>query len=274
MVTTAELIYPASVDELHDSVLRRLDKQSPVCVLSADEELAAYVRSLRRGCPEWKVSSVQGTDPKAAPTDFGEDWKLEGSQWYARRVQPVSLGPAACAVTMKSRGQIANLQVQEARRCAQPAAGWVEVRVHAVGLNFRDVLNVLGMYPGDPGQPGTDFAGVIVQLGEGVSDLEVGARVFGFAPGAFQGYVLARRANLLPMPDTMQLEQAASMPSLITTVEHAMIDCAQLRRGQRILIHAGTGGVGLTAIWYAQKLGCEIVATAGSEEKRKFLRRM
>ena len=66
-----------------------------------------------------------------------------------------------------------------------PDEGYVQVRVEAAGLNFRDVLNVLGLYPGDPGPIGGDFAGIVTQLGSGVTGLEVGQRVYGFMQGAF-----------------------------------------------------------------------------------------
>ena len=150
----------------------------------------------------------------------------------------------------------------------------MEVLVRAVGLNFRDVLNVLGAYPGDPGAPGADFAGEVVGIGEGVEGLRVGDRVFGIAMGALETYVTTMPELIRPMPSGLSFEAAASLPVLITTAHHALVECSGLRSGQRVLIHAGAGGVGLTAIHYAQQLGCEVIATAGSEAKREHLSKL
>jgi NADPH:quinone reductase-like Zn-dependent oxidoreductase len=82
-----------------------------------------------------------------------------------------------------------------------PDDGYVQVRVEAAGLNFRDVLNVLGLYPGDPGPIGGDFAGIVTQLGTGVTGLEVGQRVYGFMQGAFASRFNVPVQLLAPLPD-------------------------------------------------------------------------
>ena len=82
-----------------------------------------------------------------------------------------------------------------------PDEGYVQVRVEAAGLNFRDVLNVLGLYPGDPGPIGGDFAGVVTELGAGVTGFEVGQRVYGFMQGAFASRFNVPVQLLAPVPD-------------------------------------------------------------------------
>ena len=98
------------------------------------------------------------------------------------------------------RGAIDNLRLTETD-VPPPDEGYVQVRVEAAGLNFRDVLNVLGLYPGDPGPIGGDFAGVVTQLGGGVTGLEVGQRVYGFMQGAFASRFNVPAQLLAPIPD-------------------------------------------------------------------------
>ena len=97
------------------------------------------------------------------------------------------------------RGAIDNLRLTETD-VPPPDEGYVQVRVEAAGLNFRDVLNVLGLYPGDPGPIGGDFAGIVTQLGSGVTGLEVGQRVYGFMQGAFSSRFNVPAQLLAPMP--------------------------------------------------------------------------
>ncbi|WP_293342731.1 type I polyketide synthase [Mycobacterium sp.] len=169
------------------------------------------------------------------------------------------------------RGAIDNLRLTELD-VQPPDAGQVQVRMEAAGLNFRDVLNVLGLYPGDPGLIGGDFAGIVTELGPDVTGLEVGQRVFGSTPGAF-----ASRANvpahlLAPVPDGFSPAALASLPAAALTVRLSF-DWARLGPGDRVLVHAASGGVGLAAIQMARQRGATVFATA-STYKRATLRRM
>ena len=153
-----------------------------------------------------------------------------------------------------------------------PDEGYVQVRVEAAGLNFRDVLNVLGLYPGDPGPIGGDFAGIVTQLGSGVTGLEVGQRVYGFMQGAFSSRFNVPVQLLAPVPDGLSAVAAATIPAAALTARLAF-DWAQLQPGDRVLIHAASGGVGLAAIQMAQQHGAIVFATA-STYKRATLRKM
>ncbi len=175
------------------------------------------------------------------------------------------------ALAPTERGAIDNLRLTEAEVPA-PAEGYVQVRVEAAGLNFRDVLNVLGLYPGDPGPIGGDFAGVVTQLGDGVTGLEVGQRVYGFMQGAFASRFNVPLQLLAPLPDGLSPEAAATIPAAALTTRLAF-DWAKLQPGDRVLIHAASGGVGLAAIQMAQRHGATVFATA-STYKRDTLRRM
>ncbi|OBH90652.1 type I polyketide synthase [Mycobacterium sp. E2733] len=169
------------------------------------------------------------------------------------------------------RGAIDNLRLTEAD-VPPPDEGYVQVRVEAAGLNFRDVLNVLGLYPGDPGPIGGDFAGIVTQLGSGVSGLEVGQRVYGFMQGAFSSRFNVPAQLLAPIPDGVGAVAAATIPAAALTVRLAF-DWSQLKPGDRVLIHAASGGVGLAAIQLAQQHGAVVFATA-STYKRATLRKM
>ncbi|KUI37408.1 polyketide synthase [Mycobacterium sp. IS-1496] len=169
------------------------------------------------------------------------------------------------------RGAIDNLRLTETD-VPPPVEGYVQVRVEAAGLNFRDVLNVLGLYPGDPGPIGGDFAGIVTQLGDGVTGLEVGQRVYGFMQGAFSSRFNVPAQLLAPIPDGVGAVEAATIPAAALTARLAF-DWAQLEPGDRVLIHAASGGVGLAAIQLAQQHGAVVFATA-STYKRATLRKM
>src|ERR1700744_680802 len=175
------------------------------------------------------------------------------------------------ALLPTERGAIDNLRLTEAEVSA-PDEGYVQVRVEAAGLNFRDVLNVLGLYPGDPGPVGGDFAGTVTQLGEGVPGVEVGQRVYGSMQGAFASRFNVPAQFLAPIPDGVSAVEAATIPAAALTVRLSF-DWAKLNPGDKVLIHAASGGVGLAAIQMAQQHGAEVYATA-STFKRATLRKL
>jgi len=175
---------------------------------------------------------------------------------------------------MPARGSLTNLRPvpQAARRRDALMPNYAMLRIRAIGLNFRDVLNVMGLYPGDPGPPGADCSGTVLEVGEGVEHLRVAEDIFGEAPGCLSTYHAAPAPLLTQKPPTWSFEEASTMPVIFVTVEESLGDLAQLRKGEKVLIHAAAGGVGLVAIQYAQHVGAEVYATAGAEEKHAFLR--
>ena len=158
----------------------------------------------------------------------------------------------------------------------------VLVQVRAVGLNFRDVLNVLGMYPGDPGPPGADCAGVIMAVGPAVAtpssltspSFRVGDAVFGIAPGSLGSCVATSISNLVHMPPHLGFHEAATVPTVMVTGQVALIQAAQVSAGDTVLVHAAAGGVGLAAIQLLHALGASVIATAGSAQKRAVLHQL
>ncbi|HKQ61796.1 MAG TPA: polyketide synthase dehydratase domain-containing protein, partial [Candidatus Polarisedimenticolaceae bacterium] len=168
-------------------------------------------------------------------------------------------------------GRLEGLSLQPAPRRA-PGAGEVEIAVRAAALNFKDVLNALDMYPGEAGPLGSECAGTVVAVGAGVDGLRVGDHVVAIAAGCFATFTMARAELVVRKPIGLTFEQAASLPVAFITGAHALFTVGGLRRGERVLVHAGAGGVGLAAVRLAQRCGAEVLATAGSAEKREFLR--
>ncbi|MDC0708727.1 type I polyketide synthase [Stigmatella sp. ncwal1] len=154
-----------------------------------------------------------------------------------------------------------------------PGRGQLEVEVAAAGLNFRDVMNAMGTYPGGPEPMGGECAGRVTALGEGVSGFAVGDEVVvGLTRGAFRRFVLADARFVAHKPTTLDFSEVVTLPVTYLTAAYGLLRLAALKPGERVLIHAGAGGVGLAAIQLAQRAGAEIFTTAGSPRKRDLLR--
>ena len=139
-------------------------------------------------------------------------------------------------------------------------AGQVRVAIRAAGVNFRDVLIGLGMYP-EPGVMGSEAAGVVVEVGVEV-DLRVGDRVFGFFNGGFAAEGVTDRRLLVRVPAGWSWVRAASLPLVFATAWYGLQDLAGVRAGESVLIHAAAGGVGMAAVQLARHWGLEVYATA------------
>jgi acyl transferase domain-containing protein/NADPH:quinone reductase-like Zn-dependent oxidoreductase/acyl carrier protein len=155
----------------------------------------------------------------------------------------------------------------------------IEVAVRATGLNFRDVMYALGLLSDEAvvsgfagASLGLEFAGVVSRVGPAVTGLTPGDPVVGFAPSSFGNRVVTQSAAVAHLPEGLSFEAAATIPSTFLTAFYALHHLARLQEGEKVLIHGATGGVGIAAIQVAKWCGAEIYATAGSDEKRDFLR--
>lgn len=157
-----------------------------------------------------------------------------------------------------------------------PEPGQVEIEVEAAGLNFRDVLFALGAIatgrPGATVRLGSECSGRITRLGPGVEGLSVGQPVVALCERGFSTHVVAGADLVFPRPDSLSDVDAAGLPTAHLTAYYALAHLARLAEGERVLIHSAAGGVGLAAIQWARHVGAEIFATAGTEEKRAYLR--
>jgi acyl transferase domain-containing protein/acyl carrier protein len=152
--------------------------------------------------------------------------------------------------------------------------GEVAIEVMAAGMNFRDVLKALALYPAETADArvfGDEVAGVIKAVGAGVTHVKPGDRVFGLAVFGLATHSMARAGDVRIIPDGLSFEEAATLPVVFMTSWHALKTVANLQPGERVLVHAGAGGVGMAAIQIAHHLGAEVIASAGSASKRSLL---
>ena len=151
--------------------------------------------------------------------------------------------------------------------------GEVVVRVKAGGLNYADVMQRLGLYPGGPTPPyiaGMEAAGVVESLGpETVNAPPVGSRVVALGRGAHAELFSTDARACIVLPETMSFVEGAAFPVQYLTAYHTLVTLAHATRGETVLIHAAAGGVGTAAIQIAKLLGLRIVATASTPEKRE-----
>ncbi|MFG6202647.1 SDR family NAD(P)-dependent oxidoreductase, partial [Nonomuraea sp. JJY05] len=216
-------------------------------LLGVEEEPQLVVRAGRVLVPRLTRADTSGDLPMPEGT---EGWRLDST----------------------AKGSIDGLTLIPAPEAGRElAAGEVRVDVRAAGLNFRDVLNSLGMYPGEAGAMGVEFAGVIAEVGPGVDGLRAGDRVMGMGEGTFGPRVVADHRMMARMPQGWSFARAASVPGAFATAWYGLADLAGLTRGERVLIHSGAGGVGMAAIQIARHLGAEVFATA-SPGKQHLLR--
>jgi acyl transferase domain-containing protein/NADPH:quinone reductase-like Zn-dependent oxidoreductase/acyl carrier protein len=169
------------------------------------------------------------------------------------------------------RGVLDELELRPSPR-HKPGPGEIEVLVEATGLNFRDVLNALALYPGDAGPLGGECTGTVVAAGEGVTEFHPGDRVAAIGTGTFNLYTVIDSRMAVQVPEGMNSAVAATIPVAFVSAYYGLVHMARIQAGDRVLIHAAAGGVGLAAVRLAQLLGAEIYATAGSEAKRDHLR--
>jgi len=152
--------------------------------------------------------------------------------------------------------------------------GQVLIEMHAAGVNFPDGLIVAGTYqtrPELPFVPGSEVAGVVTAVGEGVTGLAVGARVLAFTGmGGYAEQVVVAAEMTFPIPDAMTFVDAAGFPVAYGTSFHSLVDRADLRAGETLLVLGASGGVGLTAVEIGKALGARVIAAASSEEKRRL----
>jgi thioester reductase-like protein len=195
---------------------------------------------------------------------------------FAYRLQPWQLSSAeerCLALDSRSRGVLDSLAWEESTR-NEPAADEVEIRVVSSALNFRDVLQALDMYPGEATALGGECSGQVVRVGANVQTLAVGDPVFCLLAeqGCLRDFVRTSEDRVFRLPPELSFDEAAGLPVAFLTVYHGLRVLAGLSAGEWVLIHAGTGGVGMAAIQIAKSVGAHIIATAGTEEKREYLR--
>jgi NADPH:quinone reductase-like Zn-dependent oxidoreductase len=169
-------------------------------------------------------------------------------------------------------------EVLEVREGPDPAVGpgQVRVRVHAAGLNFAEVMARQGMYPDAPKAPcvvGYEAAGVVDAVGEGVTELEPGMRVFALSRfGAHASMISVPARQVVPMPEGMSFEEGAALPVNYITAYHMLFRVANVRPGERVLVHMAAGGVGLAVLQLCRTVPEVVTFGTASVSKHGVLR--
>ncbi|MFE9453847.1 type I polyketide synthase [Streptomyces sp. NPDC006739] len=189
--------------------------------------------------------------------------RLTAAEPADHRIEPPAAG--AHRLGIPTKGTLENLTWVPCPEVEAPlTSGQVRIAVQAAGLNFRDVTIALGLVDRtaiDAGL-GSEGAGVVLEVADDVTRLAPGDRVTGIFTGAFGRTAVADHRMLVPVPDGWSYAEAASVPCTFLTAYHGLFRVANLKKGQRILIHAAAGGVGMAAVQLAQHVGAEIYATA------------
>jgi acyl transferase domain-containing protein/acyl carrier protein len=212
---------------------------------------------------------------------------LRGRDRYVSRLENVALDsgeaaeplpvPAGSTPFRAHASRVATLDGLRLRPIVrrQPGPGEIEIEVRAVGLNFRDVLSALGNLPGHPegrGPIGMECAGRVVTVGSGVETPRPGDEVISIAFDCLGTHAIADARLAAPKPSCLEPAVAATLPIAFLTASYALEHLARMREGERVLIHAAAGGVGLAAVQLARRAGATVFATASSPRKHEYLR--
>ena len=180
------------------------------------------------------------------------------------------------AIGIKASGG-PDMLVPEKRPMPVPGDGEILVKVAAAGVNRPDVMQRMGLYPPPPGAPdipGLEIAGEVVALGPNVKRCKLGDRVMALVVGGgYAEYCLAHESHALPV-GTLSMVEAAAIPETFFTVWHNMFERGGLKRGETLLIHGGSSGIGTAAIQLAKAFGARVITTAGSPEKCDACRKL
>jgi len=213
--------------------------------------------------------------------DIEREVAFRGAARYAQRLtrgRPSAQKPLDPAIPLRlesrERGHLDTLRFAPFNMptCAR---GEVLIDVKAAGMNFRDVLKALALYPGEAPDArifGDEVGGIVKAVGKGVTHVAPGDRVFGLAVFGMSTQTLARGGDVHRIPANLSFEEAATLPVVFMTSWHALKEVARLSKGETILVHAGAGGVGMAAIQIAHYLGADVIASAGSPTKRNLLK--
>ncbi len=225
-----------------------------------------------------------------ARTLFAQIWKpdtedqiaLRNGQRFAARLKRTTLitanepplfdGETALQLQSSGNGVLEDLTWKPAA-LPQPGPGEVAIEVRAAGLNFRDLMNALAMRS-DNEALGGECSGIVIAIGPDVTQFKPGDAVLGMARGSFGSVAIADVHFVVHKPEDISFAEAAALPIAYFTAYYCLEHIAKLKKGQKILIHAAAGGVGMAAVQVALRAGAEVFATAGSDTKRNFLHAM
>jgi len=205
---------------------------------------------------------------RLAPCTETSSIQPASSEWIAA-------GARSFRLETRAAGVLDNLHLREMER-RDPGPEQIEIEVAAAGINFLDVLGAMGARSdtraGDPLRLGYECAGRVVRVGCNVQGFKIGDTVTAVSPNSLASHVLVPETLAAYFPNHLSIQEAASIPVAFVTAWYALEHLARIQKGESVLIHSAAGGVGLAAVEIARRAGAEIFATAGTEEKREYLR--
>ena len=180
-------------------------------------------------------------------------------------------------VSIDEYGVLDNLVIRETA-LREPAYDEVEVDIKASALNFRDIMLSMGLLSEDAirgglfgATMGLECSGVVTAVGKDVQGVKVGDEVMATAPSCLGKYAYPKACHVVQKPENISFSDAATLPVVYVTAYYSLVYLSRIRKGEKILIHAAAGGVGIAAIHIAKAAGAVIYATVGSEEKKAYL---
>ncbi|MCZ2392966.1 MAG: SDR family NAD(P)-dependent oxidoreductase [Chitinophagales bacterium] len=232
-----------------------------------DDDLSRVVQIVNSDTEEnsWKIQMDSQTVDRLSPIDIQEN--------IDKDVKRVSAEHQIFEVAMSQPGILDNLIFRK-KYLPKLKPQEVKVNVRAIGINFMNLMSALGIYPGKENgfaTLGIECAGIVDEVGEDVKHLKVGDRVFGMAYHTMASHIHVDASLMQIIPENLSFDDAASIPVVYLTVYYGLVTLSRLQKGERVLIHSATGGVGLAAIQIAKIIGAEVYATAGNDEKKALL---
>ncbi|KAG9201298.1 hypothetical protein G6514_005846 [Epicoccum nigrum] len=267
-------------------VLRSEDPNRPFVTLSLEDKvddlnmMAQYIQEISAKCD----SSI--FDPHTSEAEYvlregiihtrrvtessGLDQYIH-DRTHAQRGQRAIIEAGPLSLGVGTPGVVDSLRFSPDESHAKPLGPLeIELEVHAVGLNFKDLLTALGKVEDD--RFGVECSGIVTRVGTDCSsDIHPGDHVFALNIGCMKTHVRCHAQTVFKMPNDMSFEYAAAFPAVGVTAYYGLIEMARLEKGETVLIHAGAGGTGQFCIQVAQAVGAEVYATVSSGEKRKLL---
>ncbi|KAE9566523.1 Fumagillin dodecapentaenoate synthase [Colletotrichum fructicola] len=239
------------------SCLDILSQPDPKDQLESEFVERGGVVHVSRLLPDWEITRLQGHHPSDRKTE----------------VLDIHASDTIINMGAERLGDMDSIHYHEVTAEPQPLEDdYVEVEVHAAGLNYKDVVVTMGIVPGDERELGGEAAGIVTKVSPSVTSLKVGQRVVVFTPATISNRVRTRPGRVHALPDWMSFEEAATLCGVYLTSIYSLFDMADVKAGKTVLIHSAAGGVGISSMQLAQYAGAEVFATVGSPDKREFIK--
>ncbi|WP_399930215.1 SDR family NAD(P)-dependent oxidoreductase [Streptomyces kanamyceticus] len=275
------LPHPERAEATHDAavwgIARTLANEEPRLSLRA----VSLDRSGGRGTDAHRVARellAEDAETEVVLTAGGGRFVPRERELPAARTEATAGGETSFGLEVRSPGLSYQLAwVENTPLSAGP--GQVSMAVRAAALNYRDMMQAVGLLPAEAIEGtytevglGLECAGVVTAVGPDVTGFRPGDRVYGLAPASLASHTLTAAQALGHMPEGMSFTEAATLPVVFSTVHYSLDHLARLSAGETVLVHGGAGGIGLAVLQYAHRCGARVIATAGTPAKRELLR--